>query len=460
MNCLTHLLRIVGIISLLVLAFIFFQFNVFAMQFASSWQPGSGHIVFLALTAIELAGFIMLFLAWSPRRSKLILHSDPTPEQLDAFAAEMRARLRTNRLVREKGLKDSDPEFVSKALDILDQKAEEIIRQDSRKIFLGTALAQNGRLDAIIVFVALTRMIWRISKIYNQRPTPAEIWSVYTTVSSTAFIAFSIDALDIPSTVTEAMNSLVPAVGPHMATTSLPVMGNFMHLFSTAILDGAANGLLAIRAGVITKNAFRYSTLEEAGGRTATTKEITQDMLALSKECITDIVVGLKGQVKNMGKTVTETCVEKTKDAAKGAAKSVSSVVSSVGSAAETVGGAVASAVSGAGAKAGAMGEATISAVKNVASAVGDTMSSASSKIRRNTSPALEEAPAEGPAISDIEAAANMPDTDEETRPEKKGRILNKARDLLHKGSESTKTAMQSTSRFLGSIISKKRREE
>ncbi len=460
MNCFTHLLRIVGIISLLVLAFLFFQFNVFAMQFASSWQPGSGHIVFLVLTAIELAGFVMLFLAWSPRRSKLILHSNPTQKQLDAFAAEMRARLRTNKLVREQGLKDSDPEFVSKALEILDKKAEEIIRQDSRKIFLGTALAQNGRLDAIIVFVALSRMIWRISKIYNQRPTPAEIWSVYTTVSSTAFIAFSIDALDIPSTVTEAMNSLVPAVGPHMATTSLPVMGNFMHLFSTAILDGAANGLLCIRAGVITKNAFKYSTLEEAGGRAATTKEITQDMLALSKECITDIVVGLKGQVKNMGKTVTDTCVEKTKDAAKGAAKSVGNVVSSVGSAAEAVGGAVASAVSGAGAKAGAMGEATISAVKTVASAVGDTMTSASSKIRRDSIAASEVAPAEGPATSGGKDAAAGPDPEEETEPRKKGRILNKAGELLHKGTESTKTAMKSTGQFLGRIISKKRREE
>ncbi len=446
MQCLTHLFRIFGLLCLLILGFLFFQFNVFAMQFASSWQPGTGHIVFLVLTGIELAGFVMLFLAWYPKRSKLILHSNPTQKQLDAFAAEMRARLHTNRLVRETGLQDSDPEYISKALEILDKKAEEIIRQDSRKIFLGTALAQNGRLDAIIVFVALTRMIWRISKIYNQRPTPAEIWSVYTTVSSTAFIAFSIDALDIPTTVTEAMNSLVPAVGPHMATTTLPFMGNAMHLFSTAILDGAANGLLAIRAGIITKNAFRFSTLDETGNRAMTTREITQAMLALSKECIADIMVGLKEQFKDMGKSVTGSCIEKTKEAA----KSVGSVVSSVGSAAEAVGGAVATAVSGVGQTAGAVGDATISAVKNVASAVGGTVSSAGTKLMGGSSTAS--------AISaqDTGEAAIM----QEEAPAKNGHIMDKAKDLLHKGTETTKSAVQGTSRFLGRFIHGKKREE
>ncbi len=453
MQCLTHLFRIFGLLCLLTLGFLFFQFNVFAMQFASSWQPGSGHIVFLVLTGIELAGFVMLFLAWYPKRSKLILHSNPTQKQLDAFAAEMRTRLHTNKLVRETGLTDSDPEYISKALEILDKKAEEIIRQDSRKIFLGTALAQNGRLDAIIVFVALTRMIWRISKIYNQRPTPAEIWSVYTTVSSTAFIAFSIDALDIPSTVTEAMNSLVPAVGPHMATTTLPFMGNAMHLFSNAILDGAANGLLAIRAGIITKNAFRFSALDEAGNRAMTTREITQAMLALSKECITDIMVGLKDQFKDMGKSVTGSCIEKTKEAA----KSVGSVVSSVGSCAEAVGGAVATAVSGAvngvgstvEAVGGAVG-ATAGAVRNVASAVGETVSTAGTKIM-------------GGSSTDSDASTAAPGETaitQEEAPAGNGRILNKARNLFHKGTESTKSAVQGTGRFLGRFIHPKKKEE
>ncbi|MDO5537636.1 MAG: hypothetical protein Q4F72_08920, partial [Desulfovibrionaceae bacterium] len=104
--------KFVGILCLFALAVLFFQFNGFAMQFAESWTAGTGWIVFLVLTGVEVLGFVLLFLAWYPKRSKLILRSNPTPEQMDAFAGEMRRRLRENELVRAGGVSTSDPEFV------------------------------------------------------------------------------------------------------------------------------------------------------------------------------------------------------------------------------------------------------------------------------------------------------------------------------------------------------------
>lgn len=237
-------------------------------------------------------------------------------------------------------------------------------------------------------------------------------------------------------------------------------MGNAMHLFSTAILDGAANGLLAIRAGIITKNAFRFSSLDEAGNKALTTREITQAMLALSKECIADIMVGLKDQFKDMGKSVTGSCIEKTKEAA----KSVGSVVSSVGSCAEAVGGAVATAVSGAvtgavngvgstvEAVGGAVG-ATAGAVRNVASAVGETVSSAGTKIMgSSTAPAASDA--------DTGETAAIQEEAQKEAPSGNGRILNRAKNLLHKGTATTKSAVEGTGRFLGRFIHSKKKEE
>ena len=82
----------------------------------------------------------------------------------------------------------------------------------------------------------MTRVTEKVSGIYNQRPTPAELWSVYSTVSSATFISFSIEALDIPRTITESMNELLPAVTPVMAASSvpLPVMEAVMLRRSTA----------------------------------------------------------------------------------------------------------------------------------------------------------------------------------------------------------------------------------
>ena len=204
MHLILRLVRLAGLVLLVTCLVLFFQFNVFALQFVDSLAQGTGWIAFLVLCGLEVLGLFWLYMAWRPKRSKLVLKENPTDEERAAFVAELAARLAENPHVRAAGIRPDDPEFLEKSLALLDAKADEIIRSDARRIFLGTALAQNGRLDALIVFLVLARMVWRISALYNQRPTPAEIWSVYTSVSASAFVAFSIDALDIPQTVTES----------------------------------------------------------------------------------------------------------------------------------------------------------------------------------------------------------------------------------------------------------------
>lgn len=364
-------MKLAGLLFLFGLAVLFFQFNIFALQLADSWSQGTGWVVFLVLTLAELAGFLLLGYAWFPKRTRLVLKANPTAEEQQAFCAEMHRSLAENSIIQAHNLKPGDPDFIARALEILDARADETIRSDARKIFLGTALAQNGRLDALIVFIALARMVWRISTIYNQRPTPAEIWSVYTAVSSSAFVAFTLDALDIPRTVTEALSSLVPAVAPSMAGSSMPIVGMSMHLFTQAMLDGAANGFLAIRAGVLTKNAFRYSGLDKDSARTLSSREIRSTMLSLSKECLGDITSGLKEQVKDMAGSVADNCVEKTRNAAKSVASSVTDAASSAGGLVLRGGEAVVGAVS--------------SGVGSTVEAVTSTASSAASTVTRTT---------------------------------------------------------------------------
>lgn len=341
MHLITRAMKYAAMLLLFGLAVLFIQFDAFALEIFESWRPGTGWIAFLVLLALEVVGFAFLFLAWRPGKAKLILKADPTDEEKRAFVAELERRLAANRLVREAGIDPGRPDFMEKALAHLDEKASAIIRSDARKVFIGTALAQNGKLDALIVFLALARMVWRISRIYNQRPTPAEIWSVYTAVSSTAFVAFALEALDIPQTVTETLGSLVPAVAPHMAGTTMPFVGNTMHLFTSSVLDGAANGLLTVRAGVITKNAFRHADLDKTTRRGISSKEIRANMLVLSRECLGDITAGLKDQLKDMAGTVADTAVEKTVNAAKTMASTVTDAASTAGDLVVKGGGAV-----------------------------------------------------------------------------------------------------------------------
>lgn len=334
MYLVVRLFRLLACLSLVVLLVLLVQFNGAVMSAAEMVVPGSGWIACLALVGIELLACVWLGLAWFPRPSKLVLRSSPTEEERRAFARELTRRLRSNRHVRAAGLKADDPEFLSAALRHLDALADSVIRSDAKKIFLGTALSQNGKLDALIVFLALSRMVWRVSAIYNQRPTVREIWSVYSMVSSSAFIAFSIEALDIPRTISEAMSALVPSVTPSLTTASIPVVGASLQYFTASIIDGAANALLAVRAGVIARNAFRFAALPQEGSlRQACTGQSCAMLLGLSQECVEEIVDTLRDQLKSLTTDVVGKAAEKTKHAAGSVARATVSVAEAAGAA-------------------------------------------------------------------------------------------------------------------------------
>ena len=204
MRYLSRILYGFAIFIICVTAALLLQIDSSAMSMADALFPGSGRVVCLLLLASEAAGACWLYLSFRLRPAKLVIRHNPDDDERLAFAEELEKRLARNQIVREAGLVPSDEEFAEKAMLLLDKKADDEIRSAGKRIFLGTALAQNGKLDALIVFFSLVRLVWRVSSIYNQRPAPREIMSVYGAVSSATFVAFSLDALDIPRTITDS----------------------------------------------------------------------------------------------------------------------------------------------------------------------------------------------------------------------------------------------------------------
>lgn len=261
MRYLSRILYGFAIFIICVTAALLLQIDSSAMSMADALFPGSGRVVCLILLASEAAGACWLYLSFRLRPAKLVIRHNPDDDERLAFAEELEKRLARNQIVREAGLVPSDEEFAEKAMLLLDKKADDEIRSAGKRIFLGTALAQNGKLDALIVFFSLVRLVWRVSSIYNQRPAPREIMSVYGAVSSATFVAFSLDALDIPRTITDSVSQIVPSAAPAMTAASVPFMGSALHVFTAAAIDGASNCLLAVRAGVAARSAFRYGAL-------------------------------------------------------------------------------------------------------------------------------------------------------------------------------------------------------
>ena len=361
MTFISTLLKAAAALFMLVILMLLVQLDLTAFQTVEVLAPGWGWLAFVSLLALEAGAVLWLGLAWFARAPRLVLRDDPTEAERQAFARELERRLKKNPHVRAAGLRPTDEHFLEKALDVLDARAGEEIRNSAKRVFLGTALSQNGRLDALIVFVSLARMVWRVSGIYNQRPTPAELWSVYSTVSSATFISFSIEALDIPRTITESMNELLPAVTPAMAASSVPLMGPMMQQCTSAVIDGAANCLLAIRAGVVTRSAFRFAALgREEARQQACVREAGTMLAEISRETVGAIVEAFRKQLVNlpasMGQKISETvgtvadsALEKTRGAAQSVARGGTAVAAAVSSGAGAVigaGHAVAGAVS------------------------------------------------------------------------------------------------------------------
>lgn len=414
MTFISTLLKAAAALFMLVILMLLVQLDLTAFQTVEVLAPGWGWLVFVSLLALETGAVLWLGLAWFARAPRLVLRDDPTEAERQAFARELERRLKKNPHVRAAGISATDENFLEKALDVLDARAGEEIRSNAKRVFLGTALSQNGRLDALIVFVSLARMVWRVSGIYNQRPTPAELWSVYSTVSSATFISFSIEALDIPRTITESMNELLPAVTPVMAASSVPLMGPMMQQCTSAVIDGAANCLLAIRAGVVTRSAFRFAALgREEARQQACVREAGTMLAEISRETVGAIVEAFRKQLVNlpasMGQKISETvgtvadsALEKTRGAAQSVARGGTAVAEAVSSGAGAVigaGQAVAGAVSnGAGAMADALGSGTSAVIH----AVGDCAASAEKAVLRGGSAVMGSVGSGAGAVADM----------------------------------------------------------
>lgn len=288
---------------------------------ANGLYPGAAPWTHLALVVTEAAGFFWFWRGIFGGSEHLLRLNDDTPEGRKAFAEELVRRLRANPHLQGLDIVPANPDDtvkLKKSLEHLNKIANAEIEQNARRIFIATALAQNGRLDAIIVFFSLCRLIWRISAIYNQRPHPREIAGLYWAVVSTTFIALSLEELDITTEISVGFGQAVHAMAPASLTASIPFAGKALQTFTAATIDGAANCYLALRSGIVARNTFAYAFEEKKPSRAAVYLEAGNVLLGLSTslmdklgtgfaDVITGVVKGAQNKTVNAGKGIVKT---------------------------------------------------------------------------------------------------------------------------------------------------------
>ncbi|SBW01167.1 exported hypothetical protein [uncultured delta proteobacterium] len=284
--------------------------------------PGSLLWAHGSLLAVEAVAFFWFWRGVFGGREHLLHADDDSPEGRAAFARELVRRVRTNPHVLEADLVPSGPEDkerIDQCLALLNKKADAEIEQNARRVFLATALSQNGKLDALIVFISLCRLVWRISAIYNQRPHPREILSLYWAVVTTTFLALSLEELDITTEIGVGFGQALHAMAPAGLTASIPFAGKALQTVTAAAIDGTANCYLALRAGIITRNAYAYAFAEKRPSRAAVFREAGGILLSMSTSLMDKLGVGVADALTG----AVRTAQNKTVRASKGLVKTI-----------------------------------------------------------------------------------------------------------------------------------------
>lgn len=333
-----NFLTVAGIIILgAFLAFLYDCITGLA-DFAGRINPALVPWVFWGLLGVVLASLAWWAALILVRPRPLLVHADPTPEELAGFRRELVKRLSKNRVLKDSGVSVRDESGLELGLEVLRRRADEEIRSTAKRVFIGSAVSQNGRLDSLVVLFLISRLAWRISKLYAQRPHYRELVNLYVNIAATSFLAGSIEEFGIEEYIHELM-------GPLVAGSALGVMPGAEAVASTvtsSVLSGSTNALLTMRCGIVARNYMSLDLDRRGAMRRSATLEAAGMFMSISGETVAQVtrllVKGSSKAVKGGAKKAFTSVGKGVTGAAGSMGRGVSGAAGAVGTGAKGVG--------------------------------------------------------------------------------------------------------------------------
>ncbi len=219
---------------------------------------------------------------------------DHSPE-FQAYLKQLGARLATNRYLARGGAQLTDRAGIETALKTLDAKANEIVKTTAKTVFVSTAISQNGRLDALMVLAAQSRMVWQVAHVYYQRPSLREMIRLYANIGATVFLVSEIEDLDLSEQVEPVIASALTGSLAGLA----PGMTVVATLLTQSILDGTANAYLTLRIGIICQ---RYCASLTMASRRAVRRSASVAAAAILGSIVTESAAVVTQAILNAAK--------------------------------------------------------------------------------------------------------------------------------------------------------------
>ncbi len=218
------------------------------VELAGRAHPALGVATFWGLITIYsgLVGVPILMIVRMPR-ALTPPETEGGPE-FEAHLVELGRRLDSNPYLQEPVGPRPTRRDVERALESLDAEADREVRKMARMVFMTTAVSQSGRLDALLVLAAQSRMVWRIAHIYYQRPSIREMAHLYSNVAATAFVAGELDSVELHQMIQPMVAASLGTVGG-----AIPGLQVITSVAVNSMISGSANAFLTLRIGMITR---------------------------------------------------------------------------------------------------------------------------------------------------------------------------------------------------------------
>ncbi|MBL6448587.1 DUF697 domain-containing protein [Fulvivirga sp. 29W222] len=294
-------LRKIGLLVSLafILGFILFAVNQI-IAFHANLTTINETLAWLVTGFISITIFLLLLIpiVLIARLPKSVAFPDNYEDEAQ-YHTILKGRLARNKLVKKAGLDVRTEEGMKQALELLNNEAQDVIKQTAKSVFFTTAISQNGKLDALTVFITQSRMIWKVAHIYWQRPALRDMVKLYGNVGATALIASELDEIDITRQIEPIINAVLRSPG-----RSVPIIGHAAHIVTDSLLEGSTNAFLTLRVGIVTQ---RYCGSWDIADRKTIRKNSFVTASGLLKNLVIEssgkVVTSVMTAIKNAGKS-------------------------------------------------------------------------------------------------------------------------------------------------------------
>ncbi len=242
----------------IVLAFAVFVVNqtVQVVELAERLDPRFGLVALWSLLVAYAVLLLTPAYLWLRLPPALAPAKSAEGEEFERHLEALRKRLVRNPRLGEAPL--ATREDVERALTVLSEGSDELIRDAATRVFLTTAVSQSGRLDALLVLSAHTRLVWRVAHLYYQRPTLRDMTYLYANVAATAFMAGELEDIDVSEQVQPVLSAVLGS-----AVTAVPGFQMASTILVNSVLTGSANAFLTLRVGMIARKYCSTLVVED-----------------------------------------------------------------------------------------------------------------------------------------------------------------------------------------------------